>query len=158
MSPRTLSFTSRLESPADLVWARVSTFRGVNAELGPWLQMTAPPEALERSLDDAPTRAPLFSSWVLLLGVLPIDRHHFALDEVERGVGFKERSTSWSEREWIHVRRVEPAGDHACIVTDALTFTPRIPGTGPIVERVIGALFRHRHRALRARFGASSVA
>jgi hypothetical protein len=34
-------------------------------------------------------------------------------------------------------------------------FTPRIPGTGPLLVRIVRALFRHRHARLRAMFGTS---
>jgi hypothetical protein len=36
---------------------------------------------------------------------------------------------------------------------DRLSFEPRLPGSGPLLERIIGATFRHRHRRLRRRFG-----
>jgi hypothetical protein len=126
---------------------------GVNAELAPWLRMTAPPEAANLRIEDAPIGQPLFSSWVLLGGVLPVDRHSFMLAEVERGHGFVEQSTSWSERRWEHVRHLEPDGDHGCVLTDRLTFTPRVTGSGSILSRVIGAVFSHRDGVLRGRFG-----
>jgi hypothetical protein len=70
---------------------------GVNAELGPWLSMTAPPEARDLRIEDAPIGEPLFASWVLLRGVLPIDRHYFKLTEVRHGRGFVENSTSCAD-------------------------------------------------------------
>jgi hypothetical protein len=154
----TLSFTSELAAPAAQVWKVVGTMQGVNAELGPWLSMTAPRDARGLRIEDAPTGEPLFASWVLLRGVLPIDRHYFELAEVTRGSGFVERSTSWSERRWEHRRHVEARGEGACSLTDQLEFTPRIPLSGPILERVIAATFRHRHRQLRARFGSLEAA
>jgi hypothetical protein len=38
-------------------------------------------------------------------------------------------------------------------VSDRLSFEPRLPGSGPLLERFIRATFRHRHRRLRRRFG-----
>src|SRR5215510_7519286 len=108
--PRTysLSFASELYAPAPVVWAAVGTMKGVNAELGPWLRMTAPPEAEDLRIEDAPLRVPMFSSWVLLAGVVPIDRHHFMLAAVEPGRAFWEESTSWSQKRWEHRRRIAP--------------------------------------------------
>ncbi len=34
-------FETALASPADVVWARVTTMDGVNEELGPWLRMSS---------------------------------------------------------------------------------------------------------------------
>ncbi|WP_394846951.1 hypothetical protein LZC95_05725 [Pendulispora brunnea] len=153
--PRTYSlhFASELNAPVEVVWDAVGTMKGVNAELGPWLRMTAPPEAAGQRIEDAPLRTPMFSSWVLLGGVFPIDRHHFMLAAVEPGRAFWEESTSWSQMRWEHRRRIAPRGDSGCVLTDALTFTPRLGALGPVLKRVIGAIFRHRHRRLRRRFG-----
>jgi hypothetical protein len=108
-------------------------------------------------IDDAPTGVPLFDSWVVFAGVVPIDRHHFLITRVDPGRAFHERSSSWSETLWEHRRSVEPSGEHACVVVDRLDFTPRLPGSGPLLQRVIGAVFRHRHRRLIRRFGGRSV-
>ena len=137
----------------ETVWDVVSTMAGVNAELAPWLRMTAPPEATNMRIEDAPVSERLFASWVLLAGVVPIDRHYFMLAAVERGCGFVEQSTSWSERRWEHRRHLEPRGEGGCTLTDRLTFAPRVRLSGPLLVRVIDAVFSHRHRGLRGRFG-----
>jgi ligand-binding SRPBCC domain-containing protein len=148
-----LTFTSELDAPVASVWEVVGTMRGVNEELAPWLRMTAPPEASNLRIEDAPVGEPIFASWVLFAGVVPIDRHYFMLTQVEDGHGFVEASTSWTERRWEHRRHLEPHGESACLLTDRLTFMPRLGISGPLLERVIGAVFRHRHRRLRVRFG-----
>jgi len=153
-----LAFTSELEAPMDRVWEAVGTMKGVNAELGPWLSMTAPAEASGFRIEEAPVGRPLFASWVLFGNVLPIDRHHFMLARVEPGRGFVEHSTSWSERRWEHRRRLEPLGKAACTLTDRLTFTPRVSISGPLLRRIVAAVFRHRHRHLREWFGGRVVA
>ena len=149
----TLTFTSELDAAMASVWEVVATMPGVNAELFPWLRMTAPPEASNMRIDDAPVGRPMFASWLLLRGIVPIDRHYFMLAAVERGQGFVEESTSWSQRRWEHRRHLEPRGERACSVTDRLTFTPRLSVTAALLERVVAAVFRHRHRMLRERFG-----
>jgi len=153
-----LAFTSELATGAAEVWDVVGTMPGVNAELAPWLHMSTPPRAAGLRIEDARTSEPLFSSWLLLGGWLPVDRHHLQLAEIARGRGFVEQSTSWSQRRWEHRRTVEPRGDAACTVSDRLTFVPRVAPAGPLLVRVVGALFRHRHRRLRARFGAIDTA
>lgn len=150
------SFASELDAPLAAVWEVVGTMRGVNAELGPWLFMTSPAAASTLRLDDAPVGVPLFESWLLLGHVLPIDRHAFKLEAVTPGRGFVERSTSWTERSWEHRRHLEPLGDARCVVEDRLTFTPRVSLVAPVLARVIRAVFEHRHRQLRRRFGGLS--
>jgi len=147
-----LIFASELDAPAARVWDAVGTMKGVNVELKPWLSMTAPPEASGIRIEDAPVGRPLFKSWVLFGGIVPIDRHHFQLAEVERGRRFVESSTSFSQASWEHRRCVEPSED-ACILTDRLTFTPRFAPSGALLERVIRSIFRHRHRVLQRQFG-----
>jgi hypothetical protein len=149
----TLTFTSELNASMAAAWEVVGTMRGVNAELAPWLSMTAPPEASNMRIEDAPVGRPMFTSWVLLRGILPIDRHFFMLAQVDPGRGFAEDSKSFSQRRWEHRRNLEPRGESMCILSDRLTFTPRLNLSGPVLVRVIGAIFRHRHRRLRERFG-----
>src|SRR5262245_3627555 len=110
---RLLRFESSLAASAEEVWAVFGSMNGVSAERNPRLRMTAPPEASDLCIEDAPIGSPMFACWVLLGGIVPIDRHHFMLAEVEPGRGFVEDSTSWTERRWQHRRRVEPSGDHA---------------------------------------------
>jgi hypothetical protein len=47
----------------------------------------------------------------------------------------------------------QPDGDGTCTVRDRLTFEPRGPVPVAVAERVVRAIFRHRHRRLRRRFG-----
>lgn len=96
-----------------------------------------------------------FASWLLLFGVLPVDRHLLCLERVLPGQGFDERSRSWAQREWVHRRRVlEAVG--GCVVRDELAFTPRIEVMRPLLSLFVRAVFAHRHRRLRARFGLSA--
>jgi ligand-binding SRPBCC domain-containing protein len=143
-----VSITSRLPAPAEAVWARVTTFEGVNDELRPVMRMTAPAHVRELSEDTVVLGERLFRSWILLLGLLPVDYDDITLVELEPGRRFLERSPMLSMRSWQHERVVEPDGD-GCTVTDRLEFEPRLPlPAAPVVR----ALFRHRHRRLRRRF------
>jgi ligand-binding SRPBCC domain-containing protein len=149
---RSVQLESRLSASPDAVWERVSTFEGVNDELGPVLRMTAP--ASVRALDpaDVVLGERIFRSWVLLFGVLPIDYDDLTLIALEPGRGFHERSRMLSMRVWEHERTLTADGS-GCVVRDRLGFEPRLPGMGPLLERVIRATFRHRHKRLRRRFG-----
>jgi ligand-binding SRPBCC domain-containing protein len=149
---RVVERQSVLVAPPEEVWERVSTFEGINDELSPVLRMTAP--ASVRLLDPAEVvlGERLFRSWVLLFGVLPIDYDDLTLIALEPGRGFHERSRMLSMRVWEHERTLEPDGA-GCSVRDRLSFEPRLPGTGPLLERTVRAIFAHRHRRLRRAFG-----
>jgi len=40
-----------------------------------------------------------------------------------------------------------------CVLTDRLEMSPRVRAMTPLLVRVVTAVFQHRHRRLRARFG-----
>ena len=85
------------------------------------------------------------------------DTHPCAYDDLalvalEPGRGFHERSRMLSMRVWEHERWLEPAVS-GCRVVDRLSFAPRLPGMAPLLEQIVRATFRHRHRRLRSRFG-----
>ncbi|MCB9549955.1 MAG: hypothetical protein H6706_29455 [Myxococcales bacterium] len=142
---------SRLLAAAPTVWARVTTPAGINAELGPWLRMTTPAPLRGATLDDLPLGEPLGRAWLLLFGVLPVEWDALRL-ESRATWAFQEDSTMLTLRRWRHGRTVEADGD-GCVVTDRLAWTPRLPGVGVFARRLAPALFRHRHRRLRATFG-----
>lgn len=149
---RTLRFESALAASAEDVWAVASTMEGVNHELMPLMRMTHPPDA--GGLDDPRVQpgSVIFRCWLLAGGFLPVDRHCLILERLYPGEGFDEHSHSWLQRVWIHQRRIRPDGD-GCRVVDELAFEPRIRVTAALVTPIVRALFEHRHRRLRARFG-----
>jgi ligand-binding SRPBCC domain-containing protein len=132
--------TSRLAAPPATVWARVSTMAGVNAELRPLVRMTAPPGArIERG----------FTSTILLLGVLPFDRHHVHLDRFDPPHGFAERSRTLVHREWRHERTLRDDGAGGTLLTDRVAYAARVP----VPRAAIALVFAWRHRQLRRAFG-----
>jgi ligand-binding SRPBCC domain-containing protein len=135
------------------VWDRIASFAGVNHELGPLLRMTAPAEVEAIEPDQVPLGRKWFRSWVLLFGVIPVDYDDLVVVEIDPGAGFLERSSMLTMRVWQHDRRLNPEGD-GTRVTDRLTFTPRALVPKPLARAVIGYLFRHRHKRLRAWFSA----
>ncbi|WP_284616715.1 hypothetical protein [Aquabacterium humicola] len=142
---------SELPIPPEAFWAGMS-MRAVNAELNPLVHMTAPPGWRDGPLDAWQTGRVLFRSWILLFGLLPVDRHALQLQSVNPAGGFVEESTSWTNRRWRHERstRASPRG---CVLTDRVTVESRLPGLAWLLLPVYRAVFAHRHRRLRRRYG-----
>ena len=152
-----LRFETFVAASPEQVWTRVSTMPGVNAELLPMLRMTYP-ESLSQ-LDQAPRELlgkVAFKSWVLLLGLVPVDRHSLCLEALYPGQGFDERSSSWSNRVWIHRRRLTPTAGGTG-VEDVLEFEPRVALAAPFLRWFVTRVFRHRHRRLQAHFGVADA-
>jgi ligand-binding SRPBCC domain-containing protein len=148
--PTILTFESRLASPPNEVWKWITSVDGISAELAPIMKMTAP--ASMTGLADV-TVTPgkrLFRSWVLLFGVVPIDRSDLTLLSIDPGKGFVEESPMLSMKLWRHERSISASGDGTTL-TDKLTFEPRF-ARGAIAG-FIRKVFEHRHRVLRARLG-----
>lgn len=127
---------------------------GVNREMSPWMRMTYPPEIASLDLGAVGNRLgeTLFVSWVLALGFLPFERWQLAISAIGPGRRFVERSRVLSLEIWQHERSVEPCGEGAKL-TDTLTFEPRVAALAPVVEKIVGAFFAHRHRKLQSFFG-----
>ena len=148
----TISCSTHLLAAGEEVWAHAVRMEGVNYELAPWVRMSVPRAARGLTLADAPRREPAFSSWLLLLGLLPFDRHALVITEVDPGRRFLEESTSGLQRSWRHERTIAPAA-RGCVVHDRVTLAPRLALFGPAARVLVEGLFRHRHRKLEARFG-----
>lgn len=134
-------------APVGLVWARVVTADGINDEMLPWMTMR-PPRGTTLSIDSVEVGVPLGRFWLRLFGVLPFDYDNLTIAELEPGRRFHEKSTMLSMRRWEHERVVEPAEDDATAVHDRVTFEARLPFLTPLLARVIGWFFGHRHRRL----------
>lgn len=135
------------------VLGHVGDLRGVNWELGPLLHMTAPRSFADRSLFEARAGAPLFRSWLLLGGILPIDVDHLAFESIDPESGFVESSKMIAMTSWKHERRVIARASGGSRLVDRIAFVPRIPGTGRVLESVVKRLFLHRHARLALLFG-----
>ena len=146
-----IEVSSRLEAAPEEIWSWVVTADGVNDELRPWLRMTVPGGG-EFDLNSVEVGKPIGRSWVLFLGVVPIDYDEIKLDEIDEGRGFVERSKMLSQRWWEHIRTIQ-AVDGGAVVTDAVAWEPRLPLPGAAMRPVFRAIFGHRHRRLRRRFG-----
>ncbi|TMB59565.1 MAG: hypothetical protein E6J56_00050 [Deltaproteobacteria bacterium] len=82
---------------------------GISRELWPILRMTAPRGV--KSIGDVPIEPgnPLFRSWILLFGLIPIDRSDLTLLSLDVGQRFVEQSPMLSMSLWRHVRTLEAA-------------------------------------------------
>jgi ligand-binding SRPBCC domain-containing protein len=145
-----IEVSSRLDAPPDEIWSWVVTPDGVNDELRPWLRMTVPGGNF--SLDSVELGKPIGRSWVLFLGVLPVDFDEIKLDEIDPGRGFVERSRMLSQRAWEHIRTIRGV-DGGSVLTDAVAWEPRLPLPGAAMRPMFSGIFGHRHRRLRRRFG-----
>lgn len=159
---RSVSRSVALAAPAERVWKRAARIEGVNAELRPILRMTAPRRLRGASIEDLEVGVPAGRSWLLLGGVLPVDYDDLCLAELDPPRRFLERSRMASMDLWQHERSVSPHGEGACAVTDTLTFRLRrplaaAPGAMALAERIVGALFSHRHRRLVAMHGSGEA-
>jgi ligand-binding SRPBCC domain-containing protein len=150
--PAGFEVSSLVPAPPRRVWARVITPEGINHELRPWMRMTVP-RGLE-SLDPESVRLgePLGRSWILLFGLLPFEYDDITLVELEPGHHFLERSPMLTQRSWEHERIVEPR-QGGSRVTDRVRMEPRLGLPAAPLAPLFRAVFRHRHRRLRAWFG-----
>jgi len=154
--PISLRFESTLPASREQVWEWITSVKGISAEMWPVLRMTVPRGI--RSLADVPLTAgaPLFRSYVFLFGVLPFDYSDLTLLEITAGDGFVEQSPMGSMKLWRHERRIvpSPTDRSAVVLVDQLRFEPRFASS--LVRWFIRRFFEHRHRVVRAHFGADA--
>lgn len=142
---------SRLAVDPDRMWADATRLSAINAELMPWMRMWAPVDTL-----DAGSIVPgeeVGTCWLLLFGVVPVDRMRLrllAFDPAKRT--FHESSRLLTLRAWSH-RRTVRAIEGGSEVEDRLEPRARLAALDPVVLAGVRALFAHRHRRLRARYG-----
>jgi ligand-binding SRPBCC domain-containing protein len=146
---------STVEASPDKVWRHATNMRTVNLELRPLLRMTYPRRYESLEVSSITLQQPLFRSWVLLFGVLPIDTYDITFVEFEPGHRFLERSPTLSQRRWQHERAIETSGVGAR-VTDRIEIRPRATWLLPLYSWLVRLVFRNRHRNLRRLFGAAA--
>ena len=128
------------------------TMQGVNRELAPLVRMTVPEAWRDKLITQWPAQQPLFSSWVLLFSVLPIDRHSFFFDAIDPASGFNENSSTWTNKHWQHQRTIRSA-QSGCEVTDTVQYESRLPLLGALFKPVYRWVFARRHQLLRRTYG-----
>jgi ligand-binding SRPBCC domain-containing protein len=150
-----LTIASRLAAPAQTVWAHATSMAGVNRELRPLARMTHP-RAISSFDAGIVLGERVFRSWILFLGILPVDFDDLTFVAIEPGRRFLERSPMLSQRLWEHERRIEPVAGGS-VIEDRVHFTPRVAALGRVQLPVFRFAFRLRHRNLRRLFGTLDV-
>jgi hypothetical protein len=145
--------SSKLNVQPQEFWGEQS-LATVNYELGPWIQMSVPAAWHGLQLKDWSSEGPLFKSWVLLFGLVPLDRHAFGSLDLSQSMRFVETSSSWVNRVWRH-ERVVTAVAGGCEVMDKVSFAPRLPFVSALLKPIYALVFGHRHSRLRARHAAA---
>ena len=146
-------FSFLIESPVkgsrEEIWKHITQMKNVNAELWPYAKMTYPADKAELGKREVPVNETLFTSVILLLGFIPVDLHYLKFDRLEPGYAFYENSTTLTHRYWKHTRSIIENGN-SFFVRDELHFKPRLPLTGYAMLPLFKAIFKNRHRRLRA--------
>ena len=149
--PRThmkFSIESIVPVSPDVFWSRMS-ISSVNAELAPLIRMTAPRQWREAHIETWPIDRKLFTSVILLFGILPVDVHSFRLQWTDPSRGFREASSTWLHKEWVHERTTRSCTG-GCVVSDSVSVQTRLPFLTWLLLPIYRAVFRHRHRKLLA--------
>ena len=149
--PAEFEVSSLVPASPQKVWDRVITPAGINHELRPWMTMTLPRGFERLDPESVVLGERIGRSWVLLLGLFPFEYDDVTLVELEPGRRFLERSPMLSMRSWQHERVVE-AAEGGSRVTDRIRMEPRLGLPAAPLRPVFKAVFRHRHRRLRAWF------
>lgn len=159
--PSSWTFQQRsvIAAPAVAVWQRVVTPSGINDEMRPWLTMAVPRGAEGITIENLEVGQPIGRAWLRLFGLIPFEYDNLTIAYLEQGRRFREESTMASMSQWSHDRTVEPGPGATAQVVDEVTFRPRraFRLSGPLVQRVLIAFFRHRHRRLAAHFSTDST-
>lgn len=151
-SERVFRKVVEIDSPVDTVWEHVTSQKGINDELAPFLKMTMPRRFKGRSIADVAAGTHVGKSLLLLFRLLPFGFDDITITRIEPGRMFREESVMTGMRVWTHHRILEQAGGKT-IVTDEVSFAPcapmgLIPGWGQLMARILFALFTHRHHRL----------
>lgn len=160
LKPLTFSISSPLAASQEELWTWLTSPAGVKSEFPWWMSMSFPRGVDDLATTNVPLGQPLFTSWLRLVGVLPLGRIRLTFTELRMGVGFVEQSPMTSMRLWRHERWLEVAEenlDGTVLLHDRLTFQPMLslPLVRKLVHSVIAAQFKHRHAVLRERFGST---
>lgn len=119
----------------------------VNNELFPFARMTYPVNKNHFCNLIEASNEKLFTSWILLFGILPIDIHFLKLEKIEEGKAFYENSTSIINKYWKHTRLLIAENENTILI-DEVYFSPRIPILGIILFPIYKKIFSNRHRQL----------
>lgn len=150
-----LRFSSVLEAPPDVVWERAGRVSGINDELWPLAKMTCPAHLDRIAAPPHAVGQPPVHSWMLVLGVVPIERRTIQFDLLEEG-RFVDCSTGWLNGRWRHDRSVAARDDGSTLLIDKLVLESRVRLMRVLLRPTVTWMFRRRHRRLRRHFDAGA--
>lgn len=147
-----IEFECLSEHNVDVETLRKNAFSmsGVNFELSPLVRMTSPRRYSDMSILEWPKNQQVFTSVLLLFGVIPIDYHKFIFVALEQD-GFEERSSTLMNKEWRH-KRVIVASGGTSLVIDNVSYKPRLPFVGLLMKSIYKFIFEHRHKRLNGKY------
>ena len=128
----------------------VFSMSGVNFELSPLVRMTSPRRYLDISILEWPKNQRVFTSVLLLGGLIPVDYHKFLFVALEPD-GFEERSSTLMNKEWRHKRTVVASGGTSWVI-DKVSYQPRSPFFGLLMKPIYKFIFEHRHKRLDGKY------
>ena len=146
--------TSLALSPDQLA-SELLLMSGVNDELAPFLKMSAPQPWALTPISEWPMNKELFTSRVLLLGLLPIDLHRFKFVSLDRS-GFKESSRTLLNAQWCHQRIISAKGSGSS-VRDIVYYEGKLAIVGRLLKPLYHAIFVHRHKRLAAKYAGINI-
>jgi ligand-binding SRPBCC domain-containing protein len=149
-----VSFSTVIEAPPGVVWERAGRVSGINDELWPLIKMSCPPHLDRIAAPPHAVGAPPVHGWMLLFGVVPIERRSIQFDVLEDG-RFVDCSTGWLNGLWRHDRSVVARDDGSTLLTDKLVLEPRLGIMRILLRPTVTWTFGRRHRRLRRHFPAT---
>ncbi len=151
-----MKFESKLSASREQIWNWITSIDGISTELSPYFRMTAPKHI--RNLSDLKLSpgAPLFRSYILFFGFLPIDYSDLTLLKLKKNESFTEVSPMGSMKNWRHERHIQNCASDSSkiLLIDQLTFEPRFASS--LVVWMIRKIFEHRHKVLRENFATTN--
>ncbi len=140
-------YSSELKIDAEILRKDAFTMKGVNFELFPLVKMTSPTHYSDKSILEWPKNQRVFTSILLLGGIVPIDYHDFTFVALELD-GFEECSNTLMNKEWKHKRTIIDSGG-ASLVVDKVSYRSRVSFVGLLMKSIYKFIFKHRHKRLR---------
>jgi len=145
---------SNLSEVPEKLYVELLSINGVNRELAPYINMSAPKQWRTKPISEWPVGERLFNSRVTLFGLIPIDSHSFKFSDVSES-GFSETSKTFMHKEWNHTRSIVKSGAGSK-VKDLVDYKSKLRFMGYFLKPFFRVIFKHRHHKLKAIYGTNN--
>ncbi len=145
-----LRFESTVRKEKNTCWNWIVSVDGIRKEMFPLIRMTHPSGVSDITVRFVNAGQPLYNSWMLLFGFIPIDMSRLTMISIDKGESFVESSQMLTMKTWRHKRTLFTAGTNTKIV-DELEFEPRFLPS--VTAWFITRIFRLRHRNIMKHLG-----